>query len=174
MDHCFSSPIPFLQTDFENLLNPHIFYVGAHYSYNDEGGYLTYHNMLPEFYQKGIWKNGWDADKDALNNKVNSIQRGDILVVKRRNGQGANTMQILALGVVVGFPLEESQRTTVFVSWVIPRTDFSVPLHTIGTISKGQEMDTLDPVLRKYVEKCRVKFISSQIKEIQPKLYQAT
>ena len=169
MSICFSGKIILNTTDVQRLLNPLYVFVGAHWL--DNGNYI---NKMPDFYDRGVWELGWEREKEKYNIEIDSLNRGDILVVKRLNGIGQTTMKIIALGIVVGFPtLYDEKRTTVYVSWSIPRTDFDIPLKLIGTMGKLKELSKLEEgTLKDYIEKCRARFLSQNLQPIVHNLYQ--
>jgi hypothetical protein len=80
-------------------------------------------NLEDAFYRRGYWEMGWDdADKPTLAKKRDSIQPGDRIAVKSRDGQGAQTISIKSIGIV-----KEVADGKVFVKWILTKMDRHVP-----------------------------------------------
>lgn len=68
-----------------------------------------------DFYRRGYWEMGWtDADKPGFAKKRDSIKAGDRVAVKARDGRGAKTISIKAMGIV-----KDVADGKVFVDWVL-------------------------------------------------------
>lgn len=154
--------------DVQNFLTPKIWFVGVHYGGND--------SQLQKFINHSIWKNGWfDTDEGVDNARVDlykertrDIAKGDILVAKRLNGKGADTMTVLALGIVVG----RRARDTIQVAWTLPHINLITPLKEVGTISAFCTLEDLSfsPPLAARVVKARTKFLRLNL-SIDKRLY---
>jgi len=83
------------------------------------------------FYRRGYWEMGWeDTDQPSLAKKRDSIQPGDRIAVKCRDGQGANTISIKSIGIV-----KEVANGKVFVKWILTKMNRHVPCKNyLGTI----------------------------------------
>jgi hypothetical protein len=80
-------------------------------------------NLEDAFYRRGYWEMGYsDTDKPTLAAKRDSMNPGDRIAVKSRNGQGAQTITIKSLGIV-----KEVAGGKVFVDWVVTKMDRQVP-----------------------------------------------
>jgi hypothetical protein len=140
--------------DASRFLNPSVFYVGASYGGCD--------CQLIRFIQDEIWENGYikcpksTSTTDLFEQYMETMNKGDILLVKRLNGKASTTMRIMAVGIVLGKNIDK----TVRVAWVMPQVDLVVPLITVGTVSPGYSLSQAinDPV-RDTIEKARIKFL---------------
>lgn len=188
MEHSFSGKIPFNSNDTENLLNPRFVFVGAHWVDKD-GNFV---NKMPDFYNRGVWELGWGREKEKLNGYIDEIKRGDVLVVKKLNGKAQDTMKIIAIGVVVGFPqVHNEARTVLYVAWTMPNVDLDVPLQLVGTINKPKyakdfraevsrtfnEIGNDEAVKQKsllvsLIDRCVARFITQNLQPISHTLYQ--
>jgi hypothetical protein len=80
-------------------------------------------NLEEAFYRRGYWEMGYDdGDKPTLAGKRDSMQPGDRIAVKSRDGQGASTITIKSLGIV-----KEVADRKVFVNWLVTKMDRQVP-----------------------------------------------
>lgn len=164
-----SGKINFKQQNVQRFLNPRFVFVGAHFS-EIKDGIKNWYNQMPEFCNRGIWENGYGRSEERYNKCIDALEQGDILVVKKLNGR--TVMKIIALGVVIGFPVEE-ERTLAFVSWSIPKCNFDLPLKLVGTIEMPRELNSFsNPTLLEYIEKCRTRFLLKHLQEITHYLYQ--
>lgn len=88
-------------------------------------------NLEDAFYRRGYWEMGWaDTAKPSFAKKRDSIQPGDRIAVKSRDGQGAQTIAIKSIGIV-----KEVAERKVFVKWILTKLDRHVPCKNyFGTI----------------------------------------
>ena len=186
MNASFNGKINFNSNDVNNLLNPNFAFVGVHWRNEIKQDFV---NKMPEFYNCGIWENGYGRDKDNLNTYIDLIKRGDILMVKRLNGKGQETMKVLAMGIVVGFPLLYNvERTMAYVAWTLPNLDLDIPLKLVGTMNKPVTLKIIeswisntseDANVRAYQELFRLanlataRFITQNMQPITHTLYQS-
>jgi len=150
--------------DILNFLNPKFFYVGASYDRHE--------CQLGRFFRDGIWENGFvkwieedpsrrTSTTDLYERYMQKIEKGDILLVKRLNGQGSQNMRVLAIGIALGKNLDK----TVRVAWVIQDLNIEMPLQCVGTISTFYNFNscdighTLPDVLKNWVTKAQSKFL---------------
>ena len=149
--------------DTLRFLNPKFFYVGASYD--------RQHCQLGRFFDAGVWENGfikWIEENpsartsatDLYERYMQQIEKGDILLVKRLNGQGSQNMRVLAIGVVLGKNFDK----TVRVAWVIQDLNIEVPLQCIGTISPPYASEMLPDVLKTWITKAQSKFLRLNLK----------
>ena len=67
------------------------------------------------FYRRGYWEMGWeDGDQPNFAKIRDGIKAGDRIAIKSGDGRGANTISILALGIV-----KEVFHGRVYVDWVL-------------------------------------------------------
>lgn len=88
-------------------------------------------NLAEAFYRRGYWEMGYDdADKPCFATRRNRIQPGDRIAVKTRDGRGASTICIKAIGVV-----KEVVEGKVYIDWILKSIDRHVPSKNyFGTI----------------------------------------
>jgi len=88
-------------------------------------------NVAPEFYRRGYWEMGYnDEAKPMFTDRRNRIMPGDRVAVKTRDGRGASTITIRALGVV-----KEVAQGRVYIDWRITDLKRKVPSKNyFGTI----------------------------------------
>ena len=88
-------------------------------------------NLADKFYLRGCWEMGYDdKDKPDYANKIKSIQPNDRIAIKTRDGQGANTISIKAIGVV-----KDVDNGVVYIKWVVKGLNRHVPCKNyFGTI----------------------------------------
>lgn len=170
----FSGKISFNNNDVINFLKRRYFFAGVHWK-SDKG---FYDNKFPEFYQKGVWINGYGRDKQIYNFCMDKVQQGDIILAKKLHTPNTD-MQILAAGVVVGIPTFTNEEPSVFyVSWVLPKLDIIVPRTLFGTINSPRKLKKEDMAEEHYktlsalLKKVQTKFLLNQLKEIEHTLYQ--
>ena len=139
--------------DAENFLNPGCYYVGAMFK---DGN--NWEDQIPNFMREGIWILGWGDEIDKYVDRLDSVKKGDIFIIKRLLGKGSSQMKVLAAGVVVGKqPMTES---IVNVEWSSPKLDLVVPLKgEIGTISLRHELPSLPSDIQIAVKKCQARFL---------------
>jgi hypothetical protein len=134
-------------------------------------------NMMPEFISSSTWTNGWAesgciADNtrvELFNERTRLLQPGDFLITKKLNGRGANTMTLLAIGIVIG----RKNDATVYVAWVLPRLELVVPLKEVGTISCQYTLEDIRaqlPTLVQHLELARDIFLSTNLSTV-PRTY---
>lgn len=71
-------------------------------------------NLAEDFYRRGYWEMGYaDEDQPGFAKKRDSIQPNDRIAVKTRDGQGASTITIRAIGVV-----KEVVQKRVYIDWI--------------------------------------------------------
>jgi len=140
--------------DASRFLNPSVFYVGASY-----GGCEC---QLVRFIQEGIWENGYikcpqpTSTTDLYEQYMDTMTKGDVLLVKRLNGKASTTMRIMAIGIVLGKNIDK----TIRVAWVMPQVDLVVPLITVGTVSPSYSLSqSINDPVRDKIEKARIKFL---------------
>jgi hypothetical protein len=105
---------------------PQYFTVGAMYNHGTI-------DMLPTFLERGTWVNGYERTKPIYNDIFDKVKVGDRIAVKRLNGQGAQDMRILALGIVKDI---DANGDTLYIKWIIQHHNRTVPLGgCIGTIT---------------------------------------
>ena len=140
------------------FLRPKYFYVGAMYDGTED--------QLPRFVSEGIWENGHQNGVKKYNLRYCSIQKGDVLLVKRMLGKGKSEMRILAIGIVVGKDPHDAWRLRV--EWSIPELAVKTPFHEPSTISAAQ--DNIPNPLMKYADKARGIFLRANL-NIQQTFY---
>lgn len=154
----------FDSNDIQNLLSPSIYFVGAAFGGSED--------VLPEFLNKGIWVNGWalnpeDAKFQASvvhGRRTETIKKGDIILIKRLNGQGSSTMRVLAAGIVVGHLYPKQLGCQVF--WSMPDIEITTNLKEVGTISTPLKISDLEDPIKVLVEKTRVRFLKMNLRII--------
>ena len=86
-------------------------------------------NLQEAFYRRGYWEMGYsDEEKPVFANKRDSINEGDRIAIKSKDGHGASTITIHALGIV-----KEVADGKVYVDWKI--TDLNRQVHSRGAFS---------------------------------------
>lgn len=88
-------------------------------------------DLAEDFYRRGYWEMGWDDEEKPQYAKLrDSIQPSDRIAVKKRDGQGASTITIKAIGIV-----KEVYHGRVYVDWILTRVDRQVPCRNyLGTL----------------------------------------
>jgi hypothetical protein len=88
-------------------------------------------NLADKFYLRGCWEMGYDEEeKPNYADKINRIKQGDRIAVKTRDGQGADTICIKAIGIV-----KDVHEGKVYVDWVSTEINRHVPCKNyFGTI----------------------------------------
>jgi hypothetical protein len=88
-------------------------------------------NLADSFYLRGNWQMGYDEkDQPGYAEKINSIKKGDRIAVKKRNGKGASTISIKAIGIV-----KDVADGIVYIDWVESGLERHVPCKNyFGTI----------------------------------------
>ena len=88
-------------------------------------------NLAERFYLRGCWKMGYDdSEKPNYAKKIKDIQQGDRIAVKTRDGQGASTICIKAIGIV-----QDVDQGIIYIDWVLTNLDRHVPCKNyFGTI----------------------------------------
>lgn len=95
-------------------------------------------NLEDAFYRRGYWEMGYDDDdKPTLARKRDSMETGDRIAVKSRDGQGASTITIKSLGIV-----KEVADGKVFVEWVVTKMNRQVPCKNYFGTLHGPISDT--------------------------------
>ncbi len=85
------------------------------------------HDMLPSFLAGGYWYLGYTPDEDASQNALrDQMEIGDRLAVKRMLGQGAQEIEIRAIGIIKHIDLEDGYRR-IYVNWVVDGLQRRVP-----------------------------------------------
>ncbi len=85
------------------------------------------HDMLPSFLAGGYWYLGYTVDEDpAQNTRRDQMAIGDRLAVKRMLGQGAQDIEIRALGIIKHIDVEDGYRR-IYVNWVAHGLQRRVP-----------------------------------------------
>lgn len=122
-------------------LRPKYWVVGANWEGDDQA---------PAFYRRGYWEMGWsDAEQPKYVSRRTQIGAGDRIAVKRMDGRGADTISILALGLVK----EVGADGRVYIDWLITGLDRSVPARgCFGTIhgpfEDPRDTDWIDATFR--------------------------
>lgn len=96
--------------------------VGATWGHDDQA---------ERFYLRGTWQMGYDeADQPGYTDRINRIKQGDRIAVKKRDGKGASTISIKAIGVV-----KDVAEGIVYIDWVATNLERHVPCKNyFGTI----------------------------------------
>lgn len=91
-----------------------------------------------DFYRRGYWEMGYsDEDKPKFAKKRDSIQSGDRIAIKSKDGQGASTITIHALGIV-----KEVAQGKVYIDWKMTNLDRHVHSKgAFGTIHGPYKFD---------------------------------
>lgn len=77
------------------------------------------------FYRRGYWEMGYDdTDKPKFAKLRDSVCPGDRIAIKSRDGQGATTISIHALGIV-----KEVFQGRIYVDWVLTNLERHVESH---------------------------------------------
>ena len=88
-------------------------------------------NHEDAFCRGGYWEMGYaDAEKPEFTERRDSIKHGDRIAIKSRDGHGADTISIKAIGIV-----KKIIEGKVYVEWVLTKMDRHVPCKNyLGTI----------------------------------------
>jgi hypothetical protein len=159
--------------DAKRFLDPLVYFVGVH----DLAG----ESHLSKYVRKSCWTNlrlEDEPETSETNSRVKTyetrtkgLEKGDVLVAKRRNGKASDKLTALAVGIVVG----RRSEGTVSVAWVLPNITHEIPaMGMFGTISSsfvlGGIKDRAGKEMLEYVEKARRKFLRLNM-NIEEKLY---
>lgn len=88
-------------------------------------------NLAEDFYRRGYWEMGYDdQDKPTYTKRRESIEPNDRIAVKTRDGKGADTISIKAIGIV-----KEVADGRVYIDWILKNMERHVPCKNyFGTI----------------------------------------
>jgi len=88
-------------------------------------------NLAERFYLRGNWQMGYnDKDQPGYAEKIKRIEKGDRIAVKKRDGKGANTISIKAIGIV-----KDVADGIVYIDWLVTGLDRHVACKNyFGTI----------------------------------------
>ena len=71
-------------------------------------------NLANRFYLRGSWQMGYaEKDKPGYAEKIKCIKQGDRIAVKKRDGKGATTISIKAIGIV-----KDVEEGIVYIDWI--------------------------------------------------------
>jgi len=88
-------------------------------------------DLAERFYLRGCWEMGYDdKEKPGYSEKIKSIKQNDRIAVKKRDGKGADTISIKAIGIV-----KDVDNGIVYVDWILKGINRQVPCKNyFGTI----------------------------------------
>lgn len=90
-------------------------------------------NQQEAFYRRGYWEMGYsDEEKPNFAEKREDINPGDRIAIKSRDGKGATTITIHALGIV-----KEVVDGKVYIDWIITNLNRQVPSRGVFSTIHG-------------------------------------
>ena len=76
-------------------------------------------NLADDFYLRGYWEMGYDdKDKPQFTKRRDTVKNGDRIAVKKRDGKGADTISIKAIGVV-----KDVADGKIYIDWILKNID---------------------------------------------------
>lgn len=100
------------------------------------GAYWAGTDKKENFYLKGAWEMGYDDnDQPKFSSLRDSINIGDRIALKSRDGRGASTITIHAIGIV---KLVEDKK--VYIDWKL--TDLNRKVYSKGKFSTIHKLDS--------------------------------
>jgi len=109
------------------------------------GAVWSEHKLEDDFYKRGYWEMGYtDDDKPNYANRRNQIKENDRIAIKRRDGKGAKTISIKAIGVV-----KDIYKGKVYINWLLTDINRHVPSKNyFGTIHKATDENWINEAFR--------------------------